>query len=194
MKAHATRVERADNLFDFFHEAVKEARPRGLPDDLVLYLAELLSERARADRPAPQAHTLAELHAAAAAQSRPGEQARTLRELGDRALYDLGYFREHLARGIVSLDYYETMGRTAYHRTHRVLETWFAGAFGTMFADLAEQFHACVGVVERVRAAHDPEEDLGRLLERWKLTGDEELAERLRDRGLILPRGPVAEG
>ena len=86
------------NLFDYFNEEVESARAgRGsrISDDTGLYLATLLADRVRADRPAPPEDTLAELHARAAT-SPLADQAKTYRELGDRSLYRVGYFAESL--------------------------------------------------------------------------------------------------
>ena len=143
---------------------------------------------ARTDRAAPSAPTLAELHAAAAA-ARPGEQARTYRELGDRALYDLGYFRERVSRGPVSEAYVASMGTAAYARVDTVLRTWFADAFGPVFRELAGRFRECVDVLGGVRAQHDADDDVATLYGTWLATGDETIARRLRRLGLVLPRG-----
>lgn len=191
----STRLQTADNLFDYFRLRVEEARAeRGieLSDDTVLYLAQLLAERARTDREAPRAHTLAELHAAAV-EAAPAEQARHYRELGDRALHDLGYFTEHLEGGLVSLDYYEAMGRSAYARVDQVMERWFARAFGDLFRELAAGFCRAVDLLAQVREAHERHDDLGELYAEWLQTGSEELAARLRSRGLVIPRTRPSE-
>jgi hypothetical protein len=179
-----------DNLFDYFHACVDDARAVDaieLTDETALYVAQLLSERARTDREAPQAHTLAELHAQAM-QLRPAEQAKTWRELGDRALYDLGYFTERLEGGTVSLDYYQAMGSTAYRRVDQVFKRWFADAFGHLFEELSAHFDDCVRVVSAVRRAHEPQDDIEALYAEWMATGSEEIARQLRKRGLVIPR------
>lgn len=179
-----------ESLFDFFRAEVEAAcfeEGVGLTEQAGLYLVQLLAERARAEAdPAPDA-TLAELHLQAA-QARPAEQARTYRAIGDRALHDLGYFRERLTRGIVSPSYYRDMGAAAYQRVDRVTKTWFAGAFGDLFEELSDRFGACVSVVARVRDAQSPEQDVDRLWAEWVSTGSEDAARRLRLRGLVLPR------
>ncbi|TNE90968.1 MAG: hypothetical protein EP330_06790 [Deltaproteobacteria bacterium] len=187
----------ASNLFDHFHERVDDAIDReglDLADDTRLYLASLLTERARADRPAPPETTLAELHGRAALAP-PGEQAATYRELGDRALYLLGYFHESLTRRIVGPDYYASMGKAAYHRTDVVLKAWFADAFGPVFHELSLQFDSCVRVIGTVRDSHTGEhpDPLVQLYERWVETGSEQARARLLRRGLILPGGEPVE-
>lgn len=178
------------NLFDYFQRCVEDARDElsvPLTDDTRLYLAKLLTDRARTDIPSPPEDTLAELHARAA-HSRPSVQARTYRELGDRALYRLGCFRESLDGKTVGPRYYRTMGSAAYHRVDEVLRVWFASAFGPVFKELASQFDQCVALLDEVRRRH-PESELDALMsiyERWLATGSDDLAARLRAKGLLL--------
>ena len=184
-------VANSANLFDFFHEEVsRAARDRRLDvsDDTTLYLVTLLEGRARADRPAAPEDTLAELHGRAA-HSPPAEQAKVYRELGDRTLYMLGYFTEHVDNKIVGPSYYANMGAAAYDRVDTLFKLVFADAFGPVFRELAASFRSCVKVVSDVRDAtrKDRPTDLIGLYEKWLVTGDEVLAERLREGGLILP-------
>lgn len=189
------RISTDVNLFDFFHQQVHEAcdgEAIRLSDDGSLYLAQLLADRAHTDNAPPMHDTLAELHARAL-QGSPSEQARTWRALGDRALYDLGQFREHLQKKVVPLSYYEAMGASAYRRADEVLARFFARAFGDVFGELAERFRDCVRVLERVRTRHgrDPIDALWQL---WLETADEGAAARLRARGVLVPRHPSTSG
>jgi len=186
-----------DNLFDYFHEHVGDARQITgveIEDQTALYLATLLTERARADANVPTHSTLAELHGAAA-NAPPAKQARTYRELGDTALYALGYFDESLERRIVSADYYRDMGSAAYWRADQVFKRWFSDAFGPVFHELANGFEDCVRVVTTVRDAHlgATPEDVMSLYARWERNPSEELAARLRVAGVILPNGGLSE-
>ena len=187
-------VSRESNLFDFFHGHVDRAErdlDLGLDDDVRLYLAQLLAERARTDRDAPEAHTLVELHARAA-HAPPSGQATTYRELGDRSLYLVGYFPENVERRAVTTAYYKSMGAAAYGRVDVVLKTWFRDAFGPVFAELAQRFEDCVAVLDRIRAEQESSPDpIARLYARWLETGDPETADRLRRRGLLLPPRPA---
>lgn len=183
-------VLRSTDLFDYFHLRVREAedgRSRGLSDDVLLYLAQLLAERARADRGAPPDETFAELHLRAAG-ARPAEQARAYRELGDRSLHGLGWFREHWEGRTVSVRYVEDMGRAAYHRVDAVMATFFARAFGAVFEELARRFDDCAGLLRELRG--QTPDDLDTLYAAWLETGDEAAARALRRRGLVLPARP----
>lgn len=187
-------VEIAANLFDWFHGRVQDAhRATGadLSGDSELYLATLLVDRARADRPALPERTLAELHARAA-RGAPAEQARTYREIGDRSLYVVGYFEESLSRSVVGPSYYMEMGSAAYARVDHVFKRWFANAFDGVFDELAHGFRDCVRVLREIRRTTDEEPDLVmRLYAQWTTTGSEEVAERLRAHGLVLPPRPT---
>ncbi len=185
-------VANAANLFDYFHEHVRRAahdRRLDVSDDTTLYLVTLLEGRARADRPEPPEDTLAELHGRAA-NSPPAEQARTYRELGDRTLYMLGYFSDHLDNRVVGSAYYATMGAAAYDRVDTLFKLVFADAFGPVFRELARSFESCVRVLGDVRDAHADKRpsDLLGVYERWLATGDESLAAILREGGLVLPK------
>jgi hypothetical protein len=189
----ALHLLKEDGLFDYFRERVDEARQDHgieLADDTALYLANLLSDRARTDRTAPDAHTLVELHAQALEAS-PAEQAKTWRELGDRALYHLGYFTESLNGRTVGPAYYEAMGAGAYRQVDQVFKRWFADAFGPLFTELSSRFRDCAGVLKSVRQVHERADPLEQLYEEWMATGSEEAARKLRRRGLLIPRrGP----
>jgi hypothetical protein len=165
-----------------------------ISDDTSLYLATLLTERARADRPSLPEDTLAELHARAANAS-PGDQAKTYRELGDRALYLLGYFVESLSRHLVSPDYYAQMGSAAYHRVDLIFKALFSDPFGPVFRELAAMFRECVRIVSVVRDAHrrDFPNRLMDLYEAWLTTGDKQLERELLDRGVLLPKHGIIE-
>lgn len=189
-----SEVEVNPNLFDWFHGRVKDAHRATAVDlstDSELYLASLLVERARADRIEPAETTLVELHARAS-RSPPAEQVRTYREIGDRSLYVVGYFEESLSRSTVSPGYYCDMGSAAYARVDQVFKRFFANAFDGVFDELAQQFRDCVRVLRAVRRASDDEPDLlMRLYRQWMETGSDEIAERLRAHGLVLPPRPT---
>lgn len=188
----STKVDRSENLFAYFQVRVDEAihtRRTPVSADASLYLAQLLTDRARTDRPAPQAHTLAELHKQGVEARRPADRARVYRELGDRALYDLGYFAEQLDRRAVGPTYYEAMGSAAYERVDDVLKRFFADAFGELFRELAQGFHSCAAILRSIREAHDARDSLSEMYANWQRTGSEELARKLRLRGLVIPAG-----
>lgn len=171
-------------LFDYFHDQVESAGA-GLPlsGEIKLYLANLLTERTRADRKTYEESTLAELYGRA--YNAPRHHAAVVyRELGDRALYVVGFFPDSLQRSLVGPRYYIDMGASAYYRTH----DWFQGAFGSTFADLSRQFEDCVVLLDTVRGT---EHDLSLLVEEWHTTGDTLAKKKLFRAGLIVTSSDV---
>lgn len=168
-------VKPQTHVFDWFREEIERARARtGVPlsDDAGLYLAQMLSDRVRADRKAPEEATLAEMHGRAA-HAAPGVQARMYRELGDRSLTLLGLFRAHVERKAVGPAYYADMGSAAYARADEVFKRWFGDAFGEVFAELARHFQGCVEVLGQVRADRDEAPlDLQKLAARLALSDE----------------------
>lgn len=166
-------------LFDYFHDKVETAGA-GLPitGEIKLYLANLLTERTRADRKTYEENTLAELYGRA--YHAPKHQAAVVyRELGDRALYVVGFFPDSLQRSLVGPRYYIDMGASAYYRTH----DWFQGAFGSTFADLSKRFEDCVVLLDTVRGS---EQDLEALIDEWHSKGDTLTQKKLLRAGMIV--------
>lgn len=186
----AAELTSAENLFDYFHHRIEDAHadvPADLSGDTLLYLARLLTEQARADRPTAPEHTLAELYGRAC-HAPPSEQLAAWRELGDRSLYLLGCFGESVQNTLVGPAYYKDMGSAAYWRADKVLKRWFLDAFGPVFRELALSFEDAVELLDIVRARHDeahPDAVL-RLFQRWRETGSPELARRLRAMGITV--------
>ena len=190
------RVKPSDNLFDFFHESINGVRADmnvDLTQDTFLYLASLLAERARTDTQAMTDSTLAELYGKAA-HAEPSTQVRVYRELGDRALYQLGFFNESMTQLTVGESYYRQMGAAAYYQVDQTFKRWFADAFGPVFVELAKYFSECVNLLTRVRQTHDGDQPEGllRLYKDWLETRSEEKAKQLRMRGIIV--SSIGEG
>jgi len=186
----------AENLFDFFHEHVDAAATASsteVSNDGVYYLSNLLVERGRMPE---QAHpeTLVEL-AMQASDLGGVRAANTWRQLGDQALYISGFFRSSLSRRIVSVDYYLSMGATAYGRLAGLLRApGVVGGLEAVYGELALQFEVCSEVLQDVRdavRAHS-HSDILRLYEEWVTTGSPRAAERLRDLGVV-PMRPGEE-
>ena len=179
----------AENLFDFFHEHVDAAASAcgsEMSNDGVYYLSNLLVERGRVDEQA-QPETLVEL--AMKAQDEGGlRSVSTWRELGDQALYVSGFFRSSLSRRSVSVDYYLSMGASAYGQLSGLLRApGPCGGLDMVYAELADSFEACSEVLQDVRdavRAHS-HSDILRLYEEWVTTGSPRAAERLRELGVV---------
>jgi hypothetical protein len=157
------------------------------------YVVDLLEARVRSPQAPPGASsgptTLAESLVEALLQGGAEGMAR-LRALGDRALFDAGFFGDSLRRRVVGVRYYTDIGSTAYSRLSRGLADRVPGATASeLFRELALCFPDFVellsGVAERARGASPV--DLLRLYDRYRETGSARDRRRLIRRGLILP-------
>ncbi len=186
-----------ENLFDFFHQAVGcavSSEGGGVSEDGVYYLTNLLVERGRSPLNS-ESDTLVELHMRA--RERDGAAAvQTWRELGDSALYTSGFFRPSIHRKNVSVDYYLSMGASAYVQLATVMRwTGSGGGFEVIFEELAAEFERCSTVLQRVRdhvRAHT-NADILSLYEQWISHPDKVTEEKLSELG-VMPVRPSGDG
>ncbi len=183
-------------LFDWFEEEVTVAdRSLGirLSAEARFYLSQMLTERGRTHHGVEPPDTLVELFLAAS-DAPPGTRARLCREAGDRALHVLGYFRESLVRRNVAPSYYADLGAQGYDQAHLVLERFFASSLSDVLDELAKRFRDAVRVVGAVREKVDSRPDpVQRLLVDFDTSPSAITAERLRDLGILVPRGRIPE-
>ena len=152
------------------------------------YLVDLLEGRVRAlsaggQGRAGQPETLAE-SLVEALRCDGAERLARLRALGDRALFQAGFFGESLQRRVVGVSYYSEIGQTAYHRVS-------VGTGSEVFRELATGFPEFVELLAEVggRARGSASVDLLRLYDRYRETGCERVRRRLARHGLIVPEG-----
>jgi hypothetical protein len=117
------------------------------------------------------------------------ERVRLLKRLGDSSLYISGFFAESLARSLVDVDYYISMGGSAYGSLSDLYRARpGTDSFSLLFAELADNFRELVEVVSRVSSQANPfcasNESLLRLYDIWVRTRSPRLAEKLRANGL----------
>lgn len=110
-----------------------------------------------------------------------------LKRLGDIALFVAGMFSGSLARKLVDVDYYVSMGGAAYRYLHEMLHGNFTlRAIGTPYGELATNFAALVDVLAEVaeesHLAGKP--DILRDYEIWLRTGSTRVLNRLHRHGL----------
>lgn len=170
---------------ELFHEMVDEAqaelghRPSARASG---YLVDLLDARVRATGPASDPKlptTLAEALVDALLVEGTARTAR-LRSLGDRALFDAGFFGASLRRKTVGVEYYAQIGTTAYLRLSSGTGSDLFEELGVRFTDFVELL-ADIG--ERARGRRSV--DLLRLYDRYQDTGS------LRDRARLMRHGMI---
>jgi hypothetical protein len=122
-----------------------------------------------------------------------GGQARStgLRRLGDTALFVSGFFGDSISRSAVDVDYYVAMGERAYGALAGAERP---GKAGGPFAELSSRFPTFVDLFAEIAEMSQLRSNRGllKLYERFLLTRDARVAERLRERGVALFGGPGA--
>jgi hypothetical protein len=112
------------------------------------------------------------------------DRRKNLRRVGDESLFVSGFFSDSLKRRLVDLDYYVSIGSSAYETLCRC-ET--RDTFAPVFFELADKFVGFVDVLseisERTRATRDA--DLLRLYEKWLLTGSKRASSLLAEQGIV---------
>lgn len=144
-------IQTAPSLLVYFREELEEAFEKldlDASEDTEAYLVHLLegftriepdfAEEVGFDKPA--AFYLGE------ALNSPGDQRiEAYRRLGDASLFNCGFFEGYISRRLVDSEYYQDVGRHAYHKLSNLLtfkrsNEMFRGIFG----ELAENFERVV--------------------------------------------------
>jgi hypothetical protein len=114
------------------------------------------------------------------------ERNRALRRVGDQSLFIAGFFGESLKTRLVDVDYYVSMGGSAYATLSQAARrTARDRSLGRVFAELAANFLDFVDVLADLREdARQREQDMLRLYELWTRTGSRRAARLLRASGI----------
>jgi len=180
----------------FFHDALREVIDRqqiNTCHETTIYLSNLLTAFIRAEHlfeyteEGLQLRPLAFLYADALEAPTIAERDNVLRRLGDIALFISGLFPGSLKRSLVDVDYYISMGGSAYGflaESGRISST--SRAFRRIFQELSKRFVDFVDILAEVgdntRLRQDS--DLLRLYEIWLSSGSNHAASRLRNLGI----------
>ena len=111
------------------------------------------------------------------------QQRASLREIGDASLFISGFFSDSLRRKLVDVDYYVSIGGSAY----TALSRFDADTLSPVFGELAENFVGFVDVLSEVseRTSCTSNADLLRLYEKWLKTGSRRSGQLLVERGVV---------
>jgi hypothetical protein len=191
--AGRTRVTTVKSLQEFFKDSVSSAMDKqGLDADAhtAYYVVNLLTLFARSDAfytdAGPQ-KPLALMLAAAIEANTADERNFALQRVGDTSLFVAGFFGESLADKQVDIDYYVSMGGSAYSSLSLHVRGSTRGqAFGGVFAELGAKFQEFVDVLTEVRdeARGNDVVDVMRQYEVWLKTGSRRAARLLRRCGI----------
>ncbi len=113
--------------------------------------------------------------------------AQLLKELGDISLFTSGFFSDSLARKVMDVDYYITMGAISYDRLASIHSgTDKENVLGTLFSELALKFKLFVEVIAEVseRCQLTSNTDILRIYERWLKTKSTRTKGLLRELGI----------
>jgi hypothetical protein len=194
----------AANMREYFREALVTARNKTgvtMSEHAEAYVVHLLcdfarSENAWAGTDKGERPTLAVL-LSRAREAEPGEAVRIYKHMGDSSLYLTGFFPESVERAAVNVDYYVSMGGSAYAAVAGLVRPT-AATSSALFAELSDRFCELVelltaislyGETERPGAGPQNDSRVLELLERYRRTGRKELLEALEAHGVVLKPG-----
>ena len=111
------------------------------------------------------------------------EQRVRLRSVGDFSLFMSGFFSDSFARRSVDVDYYRSLGETAYASLSRSEDD----AFAEVFAELSQKFVGFMDVLADIsdRTTLASSTEVMRIYEKWLRTGSERDGQRLVERGIL---------
>lgn len=180
-------------LQGYFRELVTEVLEKQkiiIQPETEFYLVNLLNQFMSTDQLYPpdsfgqmQSEPLALMLKKALDQPLPHLQCSCLRHMGDVSLYIAGFFQESLNRKAVDVDYYISMGETAYREA---LTRTDQEAFKLIYQELYEKFACFVEVFAEISDKTNPktEKDILRLYEIWVKTKSERAAKALSEMGI----------
>jgi hypothetical protein len=194
MQEGGMRVRAVRSLQEFFKNSVSTAMDKqGVDaDDLTAYyVVNLLTLYARSEAlyegGGQPLKPLALMLAEAVDASSVEERNYALQRVGDISLFVAGFFGESLADKQVDIDYYVSMGGSAYSSLSGYVRGSVRGqAYTSVFAELGAKFQDFVDVLTEVRdeARGNDVVDVLRLYEVWLRTGSTRAARMLRRLGI----------
>ena len=184
------------SLQEYFQTSISDAlenQKLQAGPDTIHYVVNLLTSFSRADKlfertpDGMMIRPLALLYAEAVEGKTLEERNRALRRLGDVALFISGVFSQSLNRCVVDVDYYVSMGGSAYSYLSDMMRGTNRGrAMSGVFDELASKFVEFVDVLGEVseNASCNNDSDVLRQYEIWLRTGSSRAADRLRAAGI----------
>ncbi len=124
-----------------------------------------------------------------AVESAPGTQARIFKRLGDTSLYIAGFFQGYFARKTFDIDYFISMGSSAYSHVSDIMRDRHQDAyFRQMYQSLAQEFQKLVAIVSVIAEEHPMAQkndvNLLGIYEQWEKTQSNRLRKILEEQGI----------
>lgn len=186
-------IEACPTLQSFFQMEVEDAmrhQTGQINSHIAFYLVNLLSHFSNPDHIYRHEDgseiPLAFLYCRAQQES-PEVKSRMLRYLGDFSLFISGFFQESLNRKLVDIDYYRSMGESAYHQLSVMDVVQRKQALlGQLFSQLSERFASWSDILSEVseKSQLNTHSDILRLYEKWAKTGSQRTRELLIQKGI----------
>ena len=155
-----TRINKETNLKTYFHDTIRDISSEknvDIKDHTLWYLTNLLTRYSRSERFfdfRPESGTftpLAEYYKQALDADSDHERRLHLQRLGDVAIFVAGLFAPALNRSVVGVNYYMSMGETAYsYLADSGGATARDKALTEIFDDLARRFGRFVSILSEI--------------------------------------------
>lgn len=124
-----------------------------------------------------------------AVESAPGTQVKMYKRLGDTSLYVAGFFQGYFTRKTFDIDYYISMGSSAYSHVSVIMRDRHNDAyFRQMYQSLAADFQKLVEIVSIIAEEHPMNQkndvNLLGIYEQWMKTQSDRLRKILEEQGI----------
>jgi len=203
MQSSDSLINTESSLKIYFHEALARESAKNqleITEHTHWYLTNLLYTFSRSEKffdyqPDRGALTpLADYYQRAVEAESAHEKRLHLQRLGDVAMFISGMFSEALKKRMVGVPYYIAMGETAYSTlAETAADNSREQTSAIIFSDLSRRFASFVNVLSNIgpqmKSAEPAQNSFDSLLQKvdeWERTGDPDLADDLRNSGILL--------
>ena len=193
MPAAIPTIQTEKNTLEFFHKHVKNSIKNQhikITEISEHYLVHLLADftltqkafrlTGNDNRPLALIYHQAQFETA-------NNKIKIFKELGDFSLFITGFLPDSLNRKVTDVDYYISLGRSAYENLSTILEQTPKSDFNLLFLELAEKFVAVTDILAEISSESFTQWNDGilRLYERWLKTRSK------RDERLLFKKGII---
>ncbi|MEZ4845723.1 MAG: hypothetical protein R2877_01760 [Bdellovibrionota bacterium] len=188
------KIETNSSVAEFFRNIVRnilDDRKMSIQEMTEFYVVNLLTKAVNSSQENADPNyfdsPLAILFGKALEASSQHQRYALLKHLGDQSLFISGFFGESLKNKSIDLDYYVAMGSNAYgclsDLSRKTAEKDF---FGQTFDELSGKFASVMDIISEIseRSHTSSNQDVLKIYERWLLTKNQSLLERLQKMGI----------
>jgi len=195
MPIAAPTIQMERSILDFFHKHVKKSIKNQnieITDISKYYLVHLLTDFTLTqkafnlalsdDRPLALIYHQAQFETST-------NKIKIFKELGDFSLFITGFFPDSLHRKVTDVDYYISLGKSAYENLSTILEKIHKSDFTSLYYELAEKFVSITDILAEISSESLTQWNDGilRLYERWLKTRSK------RDERLLCKKGIIPQ-